>query len=72
MLVTFEEPPYAIKVTPAHPPSSPASFRPVRPPPASPRLPAVRGSAAHSGSGGGGADINMADAFPLCGVCEQQ
>lgn len=68
MLVTFEEPPYAIKVTPAHPPLLPGLL-PARPP-ARPRLPAVRGSAARSGSGG--ADINMADAFPLCGVCEQQ
>lgn len=71
MLVTFEEPPYAIKVTPAHPPLLPGLL-PARPPPA--RLaPAAGGpgSAAHTGSGGG-ADINMADAFPLCGVCEQQ
>ncbi|KAL2310911.1 hypothetical protein Nmel_002592 [Mimus melanotis] len=33
MLVTFEEPPYAIKVTPAHPPLLPGLL-PARPPPA--------------------------------------
>lgn len=103
MLVTFEEPPYAIKVTPVHHPPKPdlpllhlhppararPSFWPLRaaaggrPPPASPGLPAVRGSSAHTGSGGGGsADINMADIFFFSSppapppavwcVCEQQ
>lgn len=88
MLVTFEEPPYAIKVTPAHsPPSrrSPLGLLPAPPrrrgplsaaaPPARlSRAAGVRGSLAYTGSGGGGgsADINMADIFSLCSVCEQQ
>lgn len=65
MLVTFEEPPYAIKVTPLPPPSPPPPGPPscpAAPPPRSGRA-ARRRARTGSGSGGGGADINMADIF---------